>query len=332
MANGVTEKECKYLKIDRIGRMLVCHLFFDSVSDIARFIAQNPPVNEVCFPIRVSERADVLFAGPPLQESISYCTGGYEEGYKEFMELSRQLEAVNRRNATTNRSEPSLVGSRPNVPAYVAGAPKSMLRRQRAAEKRVIRLVMNLSYGRNTTENQIKNRGILVLNLISLLEQNNYIVDFRLMDASYGYEELFLFEVRLKRPGQKLDPGLCYFPMCSKAFLRRIISRIKESMPFRDTEWGVTYGKVAGEEKIKRYSDYTGDAIFIGTPQSLGIVGQNIFADADAFLHNLGLSDTIRVPRYVVTEENQEGSMSWEDILRENKRKRGAYKWKRSRK
>ena len=294
---GVTTDECRYLSFRTIGQLKAYCLFFESMGEIELFLKSNPDMNKRSFPTMMSEKADVGFAGPPLADAIGYCTGGYEEGMEEFMLLSNQLESVNRQSYRQRKTEPAFVGSRPNVPAYIAGAPKNMYRLTKTVEKKVIRIYMNIAYSRNTTEEQIRTRGILTLNLVRVLEQNNYIVDLRVFEASSEYNELFLCEVMLKRPGQMLDPGKCYYPMCGRSFLRRVISRLKESMPFQGS-WGMTYGKVASEELVKAAESIPASSIFIGTPQSMGITGKNIKKDADAFLARIHLSDKIYVPQY----------------------------------
>ncbi|MBO4280275.1 MAG: hypothetical protein J5872_00315 [Lachnospiraceae bacterium] len=291
----------RFLTVSKVGRISLFSFFFESMGAVEMYLRGNPEVNAKSFPIMMSVRADLNFAGPPLEEAISYCTGGYVEGLEEFMRLSNRLETVNRQSVRQHGSEPAFVGNRPNVPAYIAGAPKTMYRLSRVVEKKVIRIYMNLAYSRNTTEEQIKTRGILALNLVRILERNNYIVDFRVFEASNEYNEYFLCEIMLKKPGQKLDPAKCYYPMCGRSFLRRVISRIKESTPFVGN-WGMTYGKVADENVIKKILRIDENAIYIGTPQSMGIVGKDIRQDADAFLKRLKLSDRIRVPQY--TEED----------------------------
>jgi hypothetical protein len=296
--NGIEISLDRFLTVRKVGKnSSLYNPVFESLGELEMFLSSDPPVNTRSFPIMMSVRADEQFAGPPLEQAIAYCTGGYEEGMEEFMILTNQLEAVNRQSVRQRCSVPAFVGSRPNVPAYVAGAPKNMYRLSKVVEKKLIRIYMNVAYSRNTTEAQIKTRGILTLNLVRILEQNNYIVDLRVFEASIEYNELFLCEIMLKRPGQKLDPAKCYYPMCGRSFLRRVISRLKESMPFNGN-WGMTYGKVADEDVIKRILGIDNNAIFIGTPQSMGIVGKNIKQDADAFLARLHLSGKIKVPQY----------------------------------
>ncbi len=309
-----SEYRYSQLKIRPHGKKgVVYSMFFESMGDLESFLTSNPPINTKSFYNQMSEMADEKFAGPSLQQSIAFCIGGYDEGYEMFMKLSNQLEAINRQTFHQRKTITSFVGGRPNVPAYIAGAPKTMYRMERIAEKKLVRVFMNISYSKSTTEEQIRNRGILTLNLIRVLEQNDYLVDFRVFEGCYEYDEYFVCETVLKKPGHKLDAVRCYYPMCGKSFLRRIMSRIKESMPF-EYSWGMTYGKVADERLSKQLMDMGDDSIYIGTPQSMGINGEDIYKDADAFLQRIGLKDKIKVPMYQEVVEKQKEQQQKQEI------------------
>ncbi len=294
---GINPMDYPYFTINKLGRSKVYHICFDSLGMVQYFLRSDPPVNRRSFVVQSSLMGDRAFAGEPLEKAIEYCLGGYSEGFSEFMKLAGQLEAMNVRGDNIKRVETSFVGHRPNVPAYIAGAPKTMFRTVRVGEKKLINICVQLAYDKSTTKQQVRNRGILVLNLIRLLERNNYIVNFRLFESSIEYNEVFLCEVSLKQPGQKMDEQKCYYPMCGREFVRRIMLRIKESMPF-DNNWGMSYGMVCDDTLTKKLLDIGPKDVFIGTPNQLGITGENLYRDADAFIRSLGLSDKIKVPHY----------------------------------
>ena len=286
-----------YLTVTNRGNMKVFRMDFRSLSDIELFLNSEPPVNQNVFVSQKSKEAREEFAGEPLEEAIKYCVRGYDRGFDNFLKLQRELDGVNVKTNYGRKVITSVVGSRPNVPAYVAGAPKNMYRVERAAEKKLIHIYMNLAYSRFTTEQMIINRGLLTLNLIRLLEQNDYIVDFQAFEACLVNDEAFVCEIMLKKPGVLLDTKKCYYPLCGKAFVRRVITRIKESMPFK-ANWHFSYGQVLNEVKTRLIMNIPEDAILINFPEEMGIEGNNIYKDADAFLDCLGLEKHIAIPRY----------------------------------
>lgn len=296
-SRGVSEEECRYLKITQKGRLCFYNMYFDSISAVELFLKTNPPRNTEIFLTNKSETAGEEFAGPPLEDAIRYCVGGYDENYVQFMELSQQLQSVNRAQGEGRIVEPAFVGHRPNVPAYIADAPKCMYRIRRYAEKKAINVFMQVTYDKDTTEEQILHRGILALNLIRLLEMNGYIVQFRLFETSMVYNEAFICEVVLKRQSEKLEPRKCFYPMCGKGFVRRVLLRIKESVPFKEN-WHLSYGNVADEKSTRNMLNIGENDIYIGTPKEMGIKGKDMFEDANVFLEKLGLDDEIKIPHY----------------------------------
>lgn len=295
--NGVTPETCRFLQIKKRGNAVIYHMQFQSVGEVQFFLRDDPPRNRQVFAEFKSETADTEFAGPKLPQAIEYCIGGYMEQYDQFLAFSKQLETVNTRFTNGYQVEHSFVGQRPNVPAYVAGAPKTMYRTKRAVEKKCINLFMNVTYASSVTPEQIQYRGIIVLNLISILEQNGYIVNFRLFAISHVRNEIFLCEVTLKKPGDKLDSRMCYYPMCGKGFVRRIMARIKESMPFK-ANWGIGYGNVLPEEQAREYLQLKEGDLYIGSPDEMNIKGKNIYVDADAVIDKLGIRQHIVLPSY----------------------------------
>ena len=175
---GVSPEDCRYLEISEGKNLTEYKMYFGSVGEVQSFLLSEPDVNSEVFYERKSKTASPGFAGAPLSEAINYLIGGYSKNYDQFLDMARQLEQVNKKSAKVRKTETSFVGQRPNVPAFIAGAPKNMYRLDRTEEKKVKRIWMKVTFESATTEAQIRNRGIIALNLINLLEMNNYMVDF----------------------------------------------------------------------------------------------------------------------------------------------------------
>lgn len=301
-SRGIEPEKSRFLKIEKIKGVTVYKMIFKSIGEVEVFLRANPDVNKEVFFEQKSRTAEFEFAGPSLEESIVHCIRGYEEGLDQFLILSKKMDAVNRTFVNGRTTVKSFVGQRPCVPAYIAGAPKTMYRTSRVQEKKCINIFMNVTYPASTKVEQIQARGIIAINLIKVLEQNGYIVNFRLFEASIMREEVFLCEVALKNPGEKLDVKKSYYPLCGKAFVRRIMARIKESVPFH-ANWGMSYGTLVKPDLVKEILGITEKDIYIGSPDEMGIVGDNIFKDADTFFGKLNLDNTISIPKYVKDEE-----------------------------
>ena len=270
---------------------------FHSLTELEMFLEENPGVNHDIFPTQKSIEMPEEFAGEPIEKAIRYCHGGYGNGFELFLSSKKELEHANIRHESFRRSVPSIVGSRPHVPNFVAGTPKTMYRLDRVRETKFIDLYINLVYSGSTTQEQIINRGILTLNLISLLEHQKIDVNLYAFEASYFDNEIFIADIKLKKPGQPLNIGKCYYPLCGKEFIRRLLTRVKESMPFKQS-WGRGYGSVLPEDLLKKCINIKEDTILIRSPIEMGLKGKNIYEDADIFFEQLKLSDKIQLPKY----------------------------------
>ena len=207
---GVSPEECKYLDIIESKNLTEYKMYFGSIGEVQNFLRFDPDINSEIFYEQKSKSSSVDFAGAPLEVAIQYLIGGYSENYEQFLSMARQLEQINKKKAKVRKTTTSFVGQRPNVPAYIAGAPKNMYRLERTEEKKLKRIWMKVTYESSTTEKQIRNRGIIALNLINLLEMNNYMVDFR------------LFEV-CSVDNEKCGWGLSYGVVLSEEYTRMIM-------------------------------------------------------------------------------------------------------------
>lgn len=281
------DKKYKILRVD-----------FHSLTELELYLSGNPKVNQSVFPSQKSIYMPEDFAGAPLEEAIRYCHGGYDNGLELFVKLKKELEGANEKTVNLRHSVPSVVGSRPHVPNFVAGTPKTMFRLDRAKEKKFMDIYINLAYSGATTQEQIRNRGILTLNMINLFEQNNIGVNLYAFEASYLHDEIFIADIQLKKPGQVLNVGKCYYPLCGREFVRRVLVRVKESMPFQE-KWGVGYGSVLPEELLRKCMKIGEGKILVQSPLEIGLRGKSIYEDADIFFAHLKLSDEITVPKYM---------------------------------
>ena len=295
---GINEEICPYFKIEQRGNLTIYKLNFKSLSGLHLFLSDNPEVNTNIFYSQKSKEASVKFAGESLDQAIQYLIGGYQKDFDMFVKLRKEIDKVNIKYERGRKVKPSVVGSRPNVPAFIAGAPKTMYRVDRAKEKKFIDIYVNLAYTNNTTESQIRNRGIMILNLVKLLESHEYGVNLKVFEACMVGREAFSASVGLKQPDELLNDKKCYYPMCGKEFVRRVLTRLKESVPFKEN-WHMSYGQVLNETQTRIIMDIPDDAILINAPDEMGIKGEDIYEDADAFLGKINLSKEISVPDYV---------------------------------
>lgn len=280
------------IKDDDEGTIYKLH--FNTLNELEMYLSSDPPVNKKSFAEQKSLTLYKEFAGEDLKTAIRYLHGGYTANLQQFVSLKRTLDSRNITKTVGRKTINSFVGGRPNVPAFIADSPKTMRRTERVTEKRFVTINMNLAYPSSTTDAQILNRGIIVLNLISLLENNGIGVKFTIFEMVRNGNEIFDCNIDLKKAGETLDIQKCYFPLCGKEFLRRLLVRVKESTPFR-SNWFRGYGSVMPDDTICKLKGLSDKQIFISSPEELGINGKDLFEDANNFFKAIDLERFVNI-------------------------------------
>lgn len=271
---------------------------FKNLNQLELFLKENPRVNTIFEGEQASLVPADEFHGESLNNAIEYLTNGeYKKNYEQFLILKNEIRKALEISTPRRKTVKSYVGKRVHMPNYVANKPKSMLRLESAEKKRFITINFNLSYNGETTQRQIHARGILTLNLIKLLEQNNYVVKLNAFELSKCEDEFVNIKLNLKRQNQVLDERSCFFPFCAKEFLRRDCFRILESMPVENYKWHRGYGSSVEGTELKEILNLPNSDIIITSPDSMGIYGHDFYADADRFFENINLSKDIKVKK-----------------------------------
>lgn len=273
--------------------MKIYKISFKSMSDLHLYLKSEPTVNNTVFIRQHSILGDGDFAGEPYEKALEYCLGGYEGDRGVTLKMQRELEKYIPIKAKERRKEKSFAGSHPNVPAFVAGSPKAMYRLQRAEEKKFRTVYFNLAYPVMTSQSAIVNRGALTLSLIKLLEAQGMGVDLKVFMTVFSRSEIFMFDIILKAPQELLNSKKCCYPLCSREFVRRLVFRVMESMPFENAEWYPNYGEALTDTQFRSIFGISKNDTVISTPEEMGVLGEDILEDGARLFRRLGLDDTI---------------------------------------
>ena len=68
----------------------------------------------------------------------------------------------------------------------------------------------------------------------------------------------------------------------------------------------MSYGQVLSSQQTRIIMDIPEDDILINAPDEMGIKGENIYEDADAFIAKINLGKEIEVPKYVELVKEEE--------------------------
>ncbi|MCM1579148.1 MAG: hypothetical protein NC078_10160 [Ruminococcus sp.] len=275
--------------------MKIYRISFNSPGELHLWLEGEPAVNGKIFLRQHSFLGDESFAGADYETALRYCLGGYGEHYGAVMALQKELEKYVPVRVYRRKKERALAGSHPNVPAFIAGSPKAMFRMERAEQKKFVNIYFNLAYPVITPPKAIINRGAAALSLVRLLEGQGMGVNFKVFMAVYSRDEIFMFEITYKPPGELLNIKKCCYPLCSKEFVRRIVFRVMESVPFENPDWYPNYGEPLSDEQFRSIFGISDNDMVISSPWDMGVKGNDIFTDSRNLLDKLGLEEYVRV-------------------------------------
>ena len=289
----MSDTQAGALRIYTEKMMKIYRISFKSQGELYMYLKGEPEVNRDVFPKQSSISTDVSFAGLAYEWAVEYLLGGYNGEYDIVLGMQRDLERYVPVRSNEYTTERSFAGSHPDVPAYIAGSPRSMYRRKRTAEKKFCRVWLNLACPVKTTRGAILNRGALTLSLVKLLESQGISVDLRVFMSVYEYDEVFLFEISLKSPQEQLNSKKCFYPLCSREFVRRLIIRVMESMPFGEKSWFPNYGMSLSSLQFREIFSIPQTDLVISTPDEMGIYGYNIYYDGASMFSAMGIDKSI---------------------------------------
>lgn len=202
------------------------NLVFESFSTTHEFMRAitSRPQNDKTPDNRGREGKDDFCGGLSWDESMEALWHGLPETCKAMQSDLRKF-CENGTMSLGNRSVPRnyYYGSKPNIPAALAGKPKSMRQRQRKPQKvKTVRIVYDQCQNADTSAITLKRSGTAVLCLVYALEKSGYRVKFDLLPfAGQRMNECAISLINLKDFRQPLDLLKLSFPITHSAMFRR---------------------------------------------------------------------------------------------------------------
>lgn len=285
----------KYEVYQNSDEDIIFHNVFTSLYDLVQYVENAELSSHAKQKMQVSSLSrDNEFHGIPFKQALELCKYGDSNNAKKFLILKNQLE-----RALTIKTEKrgiitDYAGFAPNIGAYFRGNPKAMYRLKREEAQKFITIYYNCGESYSVKPQQILHKGIITLAFIKLLEENNYRVKFKFFDIGRNKNEISYTEIHLKKEQESINPLMCYFPMTNKAFLRRIMFRITETIDF-SSDWMNTYGSALKKNEIEKILKLNDQDILINRVAELGILGNNIYEDAKSYFRRIGLEEYLDI-------------------------------------
>ena len=185
----------------------------------------------------------LLYGDRDLQRRI-------EEADVARMRMRIKYEGIRRQTYS------SVVGFAPNVPAYLAGTPNSMINvRKVKTAKRVVSIMYNSSVSACVSSDSIIEATAKMLSAIMLVEASGVRVNVYVGELTKcrGTQQKFGWILRIKDSGQKLDTLKMSYPLAHPSMLRRHAFRALETAEGVDRAYAEHgYGQPVSDEKESR--------------------------------------------------------------------------------
>lgn len=281
----------QFSKYKNSEECLVYKYNFSNLADLYDYLVSDPYINTSIFTRLSSEQNDSDFAGDPLPVAIDYLKSGYDIDFEKFDIATKDIRKNGFEDINSRKLERSLHGGMYLSPLVAAGVPDCMIRYTQDFDPKHITVYFQLAYSGFTSREQIFNRGVATINLIQSLEDKGYIVDLKVFELSFCYDEWIDVEVDLKATDELLNISKCYYPFVSKEFLRRLLFRVLETTPVKNRNWGYGYGRTATLDEIRSFYKLKSRDLVITAPTEIGIEGDNIYEDIITLFNYLNLDN-----------------------------------------
>lgn len=190
-------------------------------------------------------------------------TASYEDAEQKMMqgdsELQKKIEADGvaqtrirvQKQVRRRQTYSSVVGAFPNVPAYISGAPNSMIaQRMIKTKKKVLTIGYSMTAHGGVDKDRIIKASVKIISAILYIEATGVRVNlYSLFCARKGNNTIGL-SLKIKDASRKIDTLRMSYPMAHSSFLRRQCFRweeITENIP--SGFGGLSYGWVPESEE-----------------------------------------------------------------------------------
>lgn len=188
-----------------------------------------------------------------------------------FCALKRELDSRIVFNSTYSDFEKTTVGSRICIPNVLAGSPKFMIKPAKEKQLKFVDVYYNLGYPQFASDEVIRNRVLIALNSIKILENNDYRVNLNAFKILKNENEYAYLSITLKKLESLLSVSECYYPFVGKEFSRRVLFYWLETMPLKTSGWQYSYGTHLENNEIREILKLNDEDILIGYPSQMDI-------------------------------------------------------------
>ena len=272
---------------------------FKGLGQLYNFLKSNPRINvDVFGPARdvSSIENDFAFAGKPYPDALEQIVNYHDPKYREFLDISRKVNTKDIKRQSMFKSVNSVAGGIIRPQALATGDPHIYRTTKIVKHKKEITINATFGYPSFTTKRQVLNRAIILTNIIYALEKQGYSVKVNSFEICEEGNELIEIILDVKGTNMGVNYQALYRSLCDVEFFRRLGFRLIECADVKGSwKWG--YGRTAGKGLTCNLLKLRENDLYFGTPDSMGIEGEDIEEDFVSAINHLGLNNKIDVEK-----------------------------------
>lgn len=219
---------------------------FDNLSDYSRYLSK--PVSAL---FQMCGRECSRTGGKSFTQTESWKEAeqllkfGDKENFAKLQ--TKMVKQCLKGSGESKRTETyrSFVGYAPHVPSYIAGQPKTMLRKKmiRTTNAKVLNVMYSPVAHSGIDADELLNASLAIMNFISNLEKQGYKVNLYTIITTRKRHQTVSQIVKIKSSDDYTDLAKIVYPMVNPSFLRRHFFRFMEvTDEVTEREFCRTYG------------------------------------------------------------------------------------------
>lgn len=205
---------------------------FNSLNEIVEYI-KNTKSN---FPPRMIEYN--RFGVNSLEEALDLCNKKNIQDISNILKIKQNLDEILPYNKSKKQVIYGVYGHKVNLSRALVSNPYCMEKYDSTEKKKYIEVYYDLAVSRDDSINVIRNKGILTLSILKLLDSYNYKTNLILFSTIKLDENNYVY---IKYNFNKNNYDTLYYPMCHPGFNRLILiellrrlSNIKSNYSYPD--------------------------------------------------------------------------------------------------
>lgn len=198
-------------------------------------------------------------------------TASYEEAEGRMMQgdsdLQKKIEEAGvymtrlkvQKQVQRRQTYSSVAGALPNVPAYISGAPNSMIAQRLIKTKKK---VLNIGYSMNANggveKERIINTSANIISALLCIEASGVRVNLHSLFCAKSGKNLIGLSLKIKDASRKIDTLRMAYPLAHSSFLRRQCFRWEEVTENVPKEFSAGYGSPLESKEIAEFFSRNG--------------------------------------------------------------------------